>query len=710
MAASDPRERFAHLETQAKDLEHAVTQLRQKGLDVSYQRVALRIIKDFVAYGLEDLSHGEAARAETIAEELSQIQADARSQIQAFLDGRSTPSPVPKFRTSKIAIRDGHFQGMRRWPDGRTEASPIIFTGHGHFDQVRRDLPKFDDYGVNVIQIEIGPTSTVVGPEATDTRRLEDLLGTFDRAAEHNVSICLLLSPHYFPEWAFKQYPHLSRCEGGFIKFCIDAPEARDVVARHIRLVISKVKEKIALHSICLTNEPIYRTCADDEYTKSLWAGHLNRKFKGDMEEAKEKLRTNGPSFEEFPIPDWRSIQATPLYYEWCVFNHQRFADWHRWMADVVHDVAPEIAVHAKIMPTILDRRAIANGVDPLLFSRLSQVNGNDCWCMYRHEEGEYAQEWLTQNMFYDLLRSFGDKPIFNTENHIIKDRERATIPWQHVRTALWQGAIHGQCATTIWVWERTFDEASDFAGSIMHRPLCVRAVGETSLDLMRFSREVTALQNARPGVGLLYSIASIVYEDAYLAELKNVYEALNFTGRRICFLPAPRLAERSGLPDILIAPNAWHVETETAEALAQFVERKGKLIIVGKGPERNEHDEPLQANLVSALARATEIDAGLEPRKLRSILLQHLAGPAIWPADSRGGIAWGVEWLDVHLGSRWLLNAVNLLRREATIRWTLPDGRIPRIANLLSGQKHDGEMSLKPMEPLLAQVTGTAD
>jgi len=709
MTARDLRERFERLEAHAKDLDHVLSQLQQKGLDLSYQKLGLRVIEDFVPYGLEDLSHGEAARAGTIAEELSQILAGTISQVQAFLDGRAIPPPVPKFRTSKIAVRDGHFQGVRRWPNGRTETCPIIFTGHGHFDQVRRDLPKFDDYGVNVIQIEIGPTSTVVGPEATDNRRLEDLLRTFDRAAEHNVSICLLLSPHYFPEWAFKRYPHLSRCEGGFIKFCVDAPEARDVVARHVRLVISRVKEKIALHSICLTNEPIYRTCAEDEYTKALWAAHLQKTFGGSLEDAREKLRTDAPDFESFPIPDWRSVQATPLYYEWCVFNHRRFADWHRWMADVVHDVAPDIAVHAKIMPTILDRRAIANGVDPLLFCQLSEVNGNDCWCMYRHEEGEYAQEWLTQNVFYDLLRSFGDKPIFNTENHIIKDRERATIPWQHVRTALWQGAVHGQCATTIWVWERTYDEASDFAGSIMHRPLCVRAVGETSLDLTRFSEEVTALQNARPGVGLLYSIASIVYEDAYLTELKNVYEALNFTGRRICLLPASRLAERSGLPDTVIAPNASHVEMETAEALAQFAKRKGKLIIVGKGPERNQHDEPLQANLVSALARATEINAGLEPRKLRSILLEHLAGPAIWPTDSTGELAWGVEWLDVHLGRRWLLNAVNLLRRDVSIKWTLPDGRTPRIADLLSGQRHHGEMALKPMEPLLAQVSGRA-
>jgi len=704
MATGDLPEQFARLQRETNDLERELAHLEQNGLNLAYQKLALRVLKDFIPYGLQDLSHGEFSRAQTTAEELFWILADARSQIRAFLDGRSTPPTVPKFRTSKIAVRDGHFQAMRRWPDGSNEISPIIFTGYGHFDQVRRDLPKFDEYGVNVIQIEIGPSSTVVGPKEMETRRLEGVLETFDRAAEHNVSICLLLSPHYFPEWAFRQYPHLSRCEGGFIKFCIDAPEARDVIARHIRLVISRVKDKPALHSICLTNEPIYRTCAEDRYTRSLWAAHLQKAFGGNLKEAREKLRTDAPSFEAFPIPDWRCVQPTPLYYEWCVFNQERFADWHRWMAQMVHGIAPEIAVHAKIMPTIFDRRAIANGVDPRLFCQLLQVNGNDCWCMYRHEGDEYAQEWLTQNMFYDLLRSFANRPVFNSENHIIKDRERERIPWKHVRTALWQGAIHGQCATTIWVWERTYDEASDFAGSIMHRPLCVRAVGETSLDLMRFSEEVTALQGVRPAVGLVYSIASIVYDDAHLTELKKVYEALNFTGRRIGFVAAGAVPGPGMLP-VLIVTNAHHVEGEVGKTLAEFTRRGGKLIVVGDAPEFDEHDRPLPASVASALARAPTIKAGLDPRKLRSFLLRHLGRPAIFPADSSGEIAWGVEWLDVRLGDRWLLNAVNLLRRDLTVRWTLPEGPAVTIHDLLSEQASDGELILRPLDPILAEV-----
>ena len=59
------------------------------------------------------------------------------------------------------------------------------------------------------------------------------------------------------------------------------------------------------------------------------------------------------------------------------------------------------------------------------------------------------------------------DAPVFNSENHVIFDREMRYIPPEHVRAALWQEAIHGQSATTIWVWEREkSNPRGDFAGA----------------------------------------------------------------------------------------------------------------------------------------------------------------------------------------------------------------------------------------------------
>ncbi len=701
MTGRELEARFGELRLKTQGLAALIEEAEKRGLDAAYQRVSLAIGRDFIEYGLEDLARGEIARSEVAADELGQVLGEASHEMERMLTDNLKPPPVPRFVTSKIQIRDGSFVAQRRWPDSKAENSTIIFTGYGHFDQVRRDLLKFRDYGVNLIQIEIGPSSTVVGPDQVRIDALEPVAEVFDRAARCDVSICLLISPHYFPDWALQRYPHLARCEGGFIKFCIDAPEAREIVSRHIRAVIQRLKDSPALHSICLTNEPIYRTCREDAYTKVLWAGHLESKFDGNLQRARAVLRTDAPDFGSFPIPDWRKVEPTPLYYEWCTFNQERFAGWHRWMADIVHAISPELPVHAKIMPTVLERRNVALGVDPLLFCTLSQINGNDCWCMYNHGEGIYAHDWLTQNIFCDLLRSFAPNPIFNSENHIIKDRERARIPWQHVRTALWQGAVHGQSATTIWVWERTFDEKGDFAGSIMHRPLCVKAVGDVSLDLMRFSEEVSALQRARPSVGIVYSMAAIVYDDNYLTDLKKAYEALNFTGSRISFVPPARI---SGFPvqEPIIVTGAAHLERSGIEGLAQFGANGGRVVLVGENClRRDEYDQPIVAQ---RSARTVVLPSSLKVEELRSALLPFLRPVPVRPLDPSGELAWGVEWQCARLGARSILNAVNLLQDEIEVRWVGANGGALRLTDLFDGTIAS-ESYLRPLEPMLADV-----
>ena len=141
----------------------------------------------------------------------------------------------------------------------------------------------------------------------------------------------------------------------------------------------------------------------------------------------------------------------------------------------------------------------------------------------------EYANGWQGQNMYFDLLHSVGGMPIFNSENHLIPDRFARPTPPNHVRNVLWQAAIHGEGASTTWVWERTFDARSDFAGSIMHRPACVDAHNRTGLDLLRLGREVNALQTAVGRVAIIYSRASLHYNPECERVLLRAYEALNF-------------------------------------------------------------------------------------------------------------------------------------------------------------------------------------
>ena len=62
---------------------------------------------------------------------------------------------------------------------------PIFFIGYGHFAQVRNDIEKFPNYGVNIIQCgEWGPASWFTAENKTDPTALNRFLDMLDRGAK----------------------------------------------------------------------------------------------------------------------------------------------------------------------------------------------------------------------------------------------------------------------------------------------------------------------------------------------------------------------------------------------------------------------------------------------------------------------------------------------------------------------------------------------
>ncbi|MFQ6097583.1 MAG: beta-galactosidase, partial [Armatimonadota bacterium] len=683
-----------------------IAQANERRLPSDYPVVTLTVCQNFIPYAREDVEKGEVRRAQEAADEMVGMIQAATADLEKALAEKVTLQPVPRYRTSRIRIVDGHFVAATRvHSTGKRERRPVFFNGYGHFGAVRRDVEKFPRYGVNIIQIEFGPNSVFPEEGVTSEAAIEDFLSVLDRAEKNNVAVNLLLSPHYFPGWALEKWPELGKCGGGFIRFCIDAPEARDIEERFLRVVIPRIRGRRGLHSLCLSNEPIYNRTADCPHTRRLWAEWLEQRH-GDIARLNERYGAKYESFADVEVPAADPVREEPRFYDWCVFNQERFAGWHKWMADIIHEIAPDIPVHAKIMPTIFQRRTIGWGVDPELFCEMGQIAGNDCWKMYSGE-GEWASGWQTENMFYDLLHSMRGQPVFNSENHLITDRDTAYKPPVHVRNVLWQGAIHGQGATTIWVWERTFDPRSDFSGSIMHRPGCAEAVGKTNLDLMRLSREVALLQSAPAEVAILYSIPSIVYGAEYLSEMSGAYQALNFTGNKIDFISEGQIERgKARQYRLIVIPAAVSVKDETYRGLVRFVRRGGRVAVIGEESlAMNEYKQERDADGLLRSRRCVVIPEGLAARELRDRLLAvlreaHVSGPVKVVEAGSEEPPWGVEWLAAEDGGRTVVNLVNYTNEVKRLRISLPQGGKP--VNLFTGRPLPRTVRLEPLEPLL--------
>ena len=704
-------EQAQKVEALAQRMRPLVERLEARGVG-AYSRVTLTVLDNFVPWAREDLACGHIDRAWDAVVVMEQMARRQIAEAQAILAGKRPGTPVPRYAAQPLRIDGPSFMTS---PKGLSTPRPVFFAGYGHFSQVRNDVEKFPGYGCNMIQIEFGPRSVLPSENEVSDQAIDDFVSVCERAAKAGVAVNLLLSPHYFPAWATKKWPHLNDCEGGFFKYCVHAPESRAVLEKSLRRVIPRIKDLPALHSLCLSNEPLNVKLSKCRFVRQMWYEWLSRRH-GDAATLNQRWGTKHRRIGDIAVPDGNTFAPEPMTYDFVCFNQEQFAAFHRWMADVIHEMAPRLPVHAKIMMSAHFHRSLHGiwSVSPELFSGLSQINGNDlCWFYSRR--GDWTSGWLGANMALDFQRSMADLPVFNSENHIIVDRDHDVIPPEHVHAALWQAAIHGQSASTIWVWHRTHSYVSSLAGAIIHRPDCTEAAGRACLDLNRLAHEVTAIQKLQPEVIVLWSLASIVQGDTHYNELRAAYEALSFLGVPLGFVTERQLARYAAGRDVplplrtakvIVAPGATHVPDSVVSALERFADSGGVVVRLGKCFEFDEYRRK-RAD-VPTIGESLELPA--ENRDLLRAFETRLPGwrvtRPVQVVDASGQTAWGVELRAARGPRGWVANLCNHLREPRTVRLLL-DGKPAVGTDMITGQQAGAELVLKPQAPMLIAVDG---
>ncbi|WP_165233988.1 beta-galactosidase [Aquisphaera insulae] len=713
VAFCSPRNLESRVDALKRDLpalRQALDAVKARGQDPSAALVGLTVLENFPGYVADDLRHGEIPRALNEVRELEAIAVRLRAELAECLDGKRVLPNVPRWTgAERPVVEHGSFLAPVRWPTGSQSRGPVFFTGFGHFGRVVDDMEKWPSYGTNIIQIEVGPMAVFSSEGVTDTGPVEALRRTLDRAQKSGVAVCLLISPHYLPGWAVAKWPALRRHREGFLQYCLHAPEGQELLKRFVAVLVEPIRDHPALHSICLSNEPVNKE-EPCERARAEWRGWLEARH-GTIDRMNERYGTHATRWEDVPLPDpFGSPAPGPIALDFVRFNQEFFARWHGMLADAVHRVAPTLPVHAKAMNwTMLNDGDVGLGVDATLFGRFSGINGNDAVNFYGFGLGEFAQGWEGNAMGHDLQRSVLDAPVFNTENHILEDRNTRPVPADHVRAALWQAAVHGQGATTIWVWDRTFDPKGDFSGSILERPACVEAVGLVSCDLNRLAPEVTALQRARPDVLLVQSTSSLVWEGPRHTACRGaLYEALAFAGLKAGFITERQL-EAGVVPDapLVLAPDVVHLSDAARESLAKC---RGRLVPVG-GPDvlsRDEYDRPRPP--ITIADRLPWTYAGTKARELAATLWHRLpawgVSPSVAVRTESGEHPWGVAWRRADTQEGILINVCNYMKELVTVR-VVREGRAVRAKDLMAAKEAGLSVTLKPLQPRLLRIEG---
>ncbi len=691
------------LSKEADHLQRLLAVCQAKKLRCDYPLATSTMLAQFMPFVKEDVKAGEFVRAQQNVTDMRHCAAKA---IKELADAQANPSLAPvvmRYQSSPISIRNGAFEATRVDSFGKTSQGPVFFNGYGHFAQLRRDLDKFPKYGINIIQVEIGPNAVLIGENKVSYESIKELQGLLDRAAAHHIAVNVLISPHYFPDWAVKKWPHLTLGRGGFLGYTPDEPESKQVQAQFLKILILSIANKPALHSICLSNEPVLDNVMKARNTPELWRSYLERKY-GTVGAYNSVAKGTYTSFDSIPLPDMSDRQSQG-YTEYCLFNQQRFAAWHQFLADEIHRIAPKIPVHAKLMIWTLQQRETATwGTDPELFSRFSDINGNDC-IFWSDTDDQWISQWIGQSIGYDLQRAFKPVPVYNSENHITVDRSTNYVNPIHYRSVLWQGAIHGQGATTIWVWERGQDKKSDFYGNVMDRPGCVDSTSRTALDLMRCADQVAALQREPAKVAIVYSVASAISSPDHINSLSSIYLSLLFSGMRVSFISDRQLSEGQGKQfKMIILPNTTRLPVKALETLNTLAATT-QLVILGDMPVHDQLGNPLPTGLVDT--SWMHIDNGQTPQQMRDTLQPVLSRlkvlPAIQPMDIAGKRAvWGVEWLTTKSGGKRYVNIVNWTPKPVKLNMR-QDGKAVRLRVIAPLGASTTELT--PGQPILAEI-----
>ncbi len=651
-------------------------------------RATLAVIDYFLDWIREDIARGYTNRAELAAQELAEIGHAELERIARVKAGLEWDAPSPHYVTSQIEISHAQIIANREWPDGHRDRGDVILTGFGHFDMVRADIEKLPALGCHVIQIEVGP-SYVLTSNRVSMVRIEQYREALDRAEKANVQVCILLSPHYYPKWALEKLPSDSRCSSGFFHYCVHSPQARAFLEKYLRVLVPAFAGHRALHSFCISNEPEWSACRCPHLVRG-WPKWLEDRY-GSVEALNAAWGTAYASFSDVPAArDAHKVginDPTRETLEYYRYNREKFAEFHDWIAGIVRELAPGVPVHAKIRAAeALCHEPVYASVDLEQFSALGEWHGGDYHDYYKPTNG-WSHAWAKTEAALDFQRSCADKPIFDSEAHILPDKGTNSVPASHIYTALWQGVLHGKSAAAIWTWDRYFGEKYKeiLQGLFLDRPSALAAAAYAALDLNRLADRLAPLQNLDPTVLLHWSDTSLCLDGVRGDAFLECYRAASSLGQPLGVATERMLADygrcaarewpMSEVRAILL-PNAAHIPADVRKGLDRLAAEGVAIVEV---PEKS--DRELAADFA-----AQSREWGLPDF------------PRVMAPDSDAGV-FGVESRGCVVDGKALVSLVNHTDKAQRVRLPAP-GR-----DLITGASVPLEFNFPPLMPMLVEL-----
>lgn len=654
------------------------------------------------------------------------IKANGAQEAKKWIYDSSNDSAIESYKSVSHTVTTG------------PEQTELTFTIGSHNNAVGltydNAFVKESDSDVNLLQ-NGGFTEECTDKFAVNQANLDKVKSVFERAENSDVSVVLLLCMHYFPSFVYDMDSTVANSAPaefvGFMPFNPTHPLVKEVLTAFINALVPAVKDYNSLNSICLSNEPAFYANETSAYYLPIYRQYLEDKYTT-VENMNAAYDTTYSSFDDVNMPastDRTSDERKKITYfnDYRLFNESIMTEYHKNLADAVKAVDNSLLLHTKQMTAMNaighSGNRIQTGINNEKLSKFMDLNGCDAWAYY----GEEKDPLLAKTMWYDYMTSVKNAPVVNSEDHILKDYRteltRNDDEYKMNMADLWQGAIHGRGGTVIWLWDkgdRSKGGTSHYNTNITRRADYIAGIGKIALDLNRLSGEITAIQQAKPRVAILYSDSSLTQNPYALNAGYIAYEKAVTYGEKVFFVTEeePELLNANNDFKLLVVPCSNYMKAETLQEIKTFIDGGGKVLMLNAENKQwlNENGKPhnsavlqsvIDGSTSASFSKGNDMyteDTGGEVSAALDTALEALEAKEIELTATNGNI----EWQQAPYGQKQVINICN--HGNSSVEVTLNVGPMYDAAetvDLITGKKVGGSFVVQPNEPMLLSVKG---
>lgn len=730
-----------------EELEEIQDQCTAKGYATDYENADIRLLETYIETIPEEASYGNYSRIALLYNDLPKIYEECRESLKAILSGEKVTEDVPKYVTSNLELRDGAWWGTVV-KDGVQYESPLVFNGINSFRAPFDWEEDLEEYGLNEAEIgiytylyvkfngtdfEIIPEEDRLG-KRDDEYSWERVIEQLENCEKKGISVSLIMNyigsdatlASAVPGWITPDAQN-----HGYNAWNVSHPKSAEMYDATFKVIGELCDKYECIDKICLSNEPTVKLYGNSYYDDE-WAQFLSDRYDGDIEKLNKVYGgTKYTDFTEIEMPS-DVTYGLPLYHDYRLMCEDVYRQWLKYMSDAARKYT-DVPICIKEMQRTRKRNSsytISMATTAEKNTDLVDLAGFDAF--YVMSDGDLTLD--VKMMWYDYENSVMEAPIQNGEDHIGSNGLGGIddIGWNDFSfpASNWQGIIHGGGAQDTWMYmklKRAWDQTNNVSefeppSNLIHQPNALRGVCINNLDALRLAFEVNALYSAPRNVGIFWSNTDWSYDAKFMNSLYRAYVGTYENGQKAKFITESTFDHLDKV-DVLIVPGVTHTLPETLDEIKDFIDRGGKVIMLGEGcfkcddfgqPFEGENAEKAEYIRRNSSIIESDLDAkggSIElPENFNDLLyneFEKLGYTDVVVIDkATGERATGVEFIHTEYDGKMLVNPFNYSREEEKIIEIYVNGeKAEKIVDLKNNETYYGEMTLGTQSQYLVEI-----